>query len=396
MNDFVRGKENQNHTFVFTGKGYQYFVICLVNFLLSCITLGIYTPWAMVKCRRYIYENMTLNGQPFSYKATGSAMFVSFLLIMVIYSVSANLIVHGSAFFGIILLGLLIVASPLMVVKSFQYQAMMTSLNGVRFGFSCSNLQAWLSMLVIPVGLSLINWVVIYLLTFATGWLDGTIGTLIRIVFIALVGIVGMGITYGITYTKWMQLMGNGAKFGIHHFAISINRKECVVGCIKSLLVLLPFIVVIAWLIAPVFLKMVMLAALGAADDAFILENYSRIMACYFLYFLGIIVTVSYLYTMLRTLFMNNLQLAGGKIRFHSSVTAHGLLWRFVLVILISGITFGLAYPWLKIWLVSWMASNSQVLGDLDALELTDHKEELETGPAMWVSRGLATYFPFI
>ncbi|HGY5111908.1 TPA: DUF898 domain-containing protein, partial [Citrobacter braakii] len=53
-------------------------------------------------------------------------------------------------------------------------------------------------------------------------------------------------------------------------------------------------------------------------------------------------------------------------------------------------------YPWMKMWLVSWLASNSHVQGDLDALELTDHTEALETGPAMWVSRGVMTYFPFI
>ncbi len=116
-------------------------------------------PWAIVKCRRYIYENMTLNGQAFTYKATGGAVFVSFLLIMVIYSVSVNFIVHGSHLIGFTLIGLLVAALPLMAIKSLQYQAAMTSLNGVSFGFSCSKLRAWLYMLVVPVVLSLVNWV---------------------------------------------------------------------------------------------------------------------------------------------------------------------------------------------------------------------------------------------
>lgn len=348
MNDFVRGQENQLHTFIFTGKGWQYFIICIVNFLLCCITLGIYTPWAVVKCRRYIYENMTLNGQPFTYKATGSAIFVSFLLIMVIYGVSVSFIANDNPLIGFTLIGLLVAALPLMAIKSLQYQAMMTSLNGVRFGFGCSKLQAWLFMLVVPVVLSLVVWGVVYLLGLATGWLNGSVGSLFRIVLIALVGIVGIGITNGITYAKWMQLVGNGGNFGIHRFSINVNMKECVLGCIKAVLVLLPFVVVIAWLIAPIFLQMVMLA------------------------------------------------LAEGKIRFHSSVTAHGLVWRFVLVMFISGITFGLAYPWMKMWLVSWLASNSHVQGDLDSLELTNDDNTLESGPAMWLSRGVMTYFPFI
>ncbi|MBJ8709851.1 DUF898 family protein [Citrobacter freundii] len=396
MNDFVRGQENQLHTFIFTGKGWQYFIICIVNFLLCCITLGIYTPWAVVKCRRYIYENMTLNGQPFTYKATGSAIFVSFLLIMVIYGVSVSFIANDNPLIGFTLIGLLVAALPLMAIKSLQYQAMMTSLNGVRFGFGCSKLQAWLFMLVVPVVLSLVVWGVVYLLGLATGWLNGSVGSLFRIVLIALVGIVGIGITNGITYAKWMQLVGNGGNFGIHRFSINVNMNACVLGCIKAVLVLLPFVVVIAWLIAPIFLQMVMLAVLGVADDEFILEHHSRIMACYFLYFAGVIVVGSYLYTTLRNLFMNNLALAEGKIRFHSSVTAHGLVWRLVLVMFISGITFGLAYPWMKMWLVSWLASNSHVQGDLDSLELTNDDNTLESGPAMWLSRGVMTYFPFI
>ncbi|HGA9238419.1 TPA: DUF898 family protein, partial [Salmonella enterica subsp. enterica serovar Virchow] len=81
MNNVISSKDNHNHTLVFTGKGGKYFVICLVNFLLTCITFGIYAPWAMVKCRRYIYTNMTLNNQPFTYKATGGALFISVLLV---------------------------------------------------------------------------------------------------------------------------------------------------------------------------------------------------------------------------------------------------------------------------------------------------------------------------
>lgn len=81
MNNVNIGKDNSRHSFVFTGKGGEYFLICLVNFLLTIITLGIYGPWALIKCRRYIYQHVTLKGQPFSYKGTGGAIFVSMLLI---------------------------------------------------------------------------------------------------------------------------------------------------------------------------------------------------------------------------------------------------------------------------------------------------------------------------
>ncbi|SQH90907.1 Inner membrane protein yjgN ORF X [Salmonella enterica subsp. enterica] len=373
MNNVISSKDNHNHTLVFTGKGGKYFVICLVNFLLTCITLGIYAPWAMVKCRRYIYTNMTLNNQPFAYKATGSALFISMLLVFVIYSVGLSFIEHGHPGLGFTLFGLLIAIIPFMAVKGLQYQAMMTSLNGVHFGFQCSMRRAWWYMFALPVLLMVALYIVLYIISLVTIAVGGLV---FNIVFLGLLAIIGIGVINGITYSKWMTLFGNGANFGIHRFSIQVNVKTCIRGCVLAMLTLFPFAVVIGYLIAPVFTDMILLSMMGNAQagGALILQYYGQIMACYFLYFLAIMVVTSYLYAALRNLFLNNLSLANNSIRFHSSVTSHGMLWRLLVVVMISGVTLGLAYPWLKIWLVSWLAQNTQVQGDLDSLELTNDK----------------------
>lgn len=219
--------------------------------------------------------------------------------------------------------------------------------------FECSTLQAWLLILLVPVLLSLATWGGVYLLWLATEWLEGSTGSVFRMILMALVSIVGMGLTWGITYAKWMQLVGNGGNSGIHRFAINVNLKECITGCMKALLTHLPFIVVIGYLIVPIFLPMIMLSVMGVVDEAFIMEHQGRIMACYLLYFAGIIVVASYVSVTIRNLFINNLMLAEGSIRFHSSVTAHGTVLRLLAVMLISGITVGLAYPWMKMWLIA-------------------------------------------
>ncbi|EAN9859963.1 DUF898 domain-containing protein [Salmonella enterica] len=380
---------------VFTGKGGKYFVICLVNFLLTCITLGIYAPWAMVKCRRYIYTNMTLNNQPFAYKATGGALFISVLLVFIIYIVSLSLIEHGHPGLGFTLFGLLIAIIPFMAVKGLQYQAMMTSLNGVHFGFQCSMRRAWWYMFALPVLLMVALYIVLYIISLVTIAVGGLV---FNIVFLGLLAIIGIGVINGITYSKWMTLFGNGANFGIHRFSIQVNVKTCIRGCVLAMLTLFPFAVVIGYLIAPVFTDMILLSMMGNAQagGALILQYYGQIMACYFLYFLAIMVVSSYLYAALRNLFLNNLSLANNSIRFHSSVTSHGMLWRLLVVVMISGVTLGLAYPWLKIWLVSWLAQNTQVQGDLDSLELTNDETPLENSLLMWISRGIMPYFPFI
>ncbi|EIR3401119.1 DUF898 domain-containing protein, partial [Salmonella enterica] len=376
-------------------KGGKYFVICLVNFLLTCITLGIYAPWAMVKCRRYIYTNMTLNNQPFAYKATGGALFISVLLVSIIYIVSLSLIELGHPGLGFTLFGLLIAIIPFMAVKGLQYQAMMTSLNGVHFGFQCSMRRAWWYMFALPVLLMVALYIVLYIISLVTIAVGGLV---FNIVFLGLLAIIGIGVINGITYSKWMTLFGNGANFGIHRFSIQVNVKTCIRGCVLAMLTLFPFAVVIGYLIAPVFTDMILLSMMGNAQagGALILQYYGQIMACYFLYFLAIIVVTSYLYVALRNLFLNNLSLANDSIRFHSSVTAHGMLWRLLVVFVISGVTLGLAYPWLKIWLVSWLAQNTQVQGDLDSLELTNDEKSLENSLLMWISRGIMPYFPFI
>lgn len=395
MNNVISSKDNHNHTLVFTGKGGKYFVICLVNFLLTCITLGIYAPWAMVKCRRYIYTNMTLNNQPFAYKATGSALFISMLLVFVIYSVGLSFIEHGHPGLGFTLFGLLIAIIPFMAVKGLQYQAMMTSLNGVHFGFQCSMWRAWWYMFALPVLLMVALYIVLYIISLVTIAVGGLV---FNIVFLGLLAIIGIGVINGITYSKWMTLFGNGANFGIHRFSIQVNVKTCIRGCVLAMLTLFPFAVVIGYLIAPVFTDMILLSMMGNAQagGALILQYYGQIMACYFLYFLAIMVVSSYLYAALRNLFLNNLSLANNSIRFHSSVTSHGMLWRLLVVVMISGVTLGLAYPWLKIWLVSWLAQNTQVQGDLDSLELTNDETPLENSLLMWISRGIMPYFPFI
>ncbi len=394
MNNVISSKDNHNHTLVFTGKGGKYFVICLVNFLLTCITLGIYAPWAMVKCRRYIYTNMTLNNQPFAYKATGGALFISVLLVFIIYIVSLSLIEHGYPGLGFTLFGLLIAIIPFMAVKGLQYQAMMTSLNGVHFGFQCSMRRAWWYMFALPVLLMVALYIVLYIISLVTIAVGGLV---FNIVFLGLLAIIGIGVINGITYSKWMTLFGNGANFGIHRFSIQVNVKTCIRGCVLAMLTL--SLCCRDWLSNR--------AGVHRHDSfeydgecagrrALILQYYGQIMACYFLYFLAIIVVTSYLYVALRNLFLNNLSLANDSIRFHSSVTAHGMLWRLLVVVVISGVTLGLAYPWLKIWLVSWLAQNTQVQGDLDSLELTNDEKPLENSLLMWISRGIMPYFPFI
>lgn len=350
---------------------------------------------ALVKCRRYIYQHVTLKGQPFSYKGTGGAIFVSMLLIMIVYFFSIFCFSGQHFVLGFFLFALLICGIPCMAVKSLQYQANMTSLNGIRFGFNCSMLRAWWVMLGLPVLLALAFWLALYLIAQVMTSIGGLV---FNLVVLSLLSAVGLGVVHGITYSKWMPLLGNNATFGTHQFSIKVNVKECIKGCMLAILTMVPFIIVIGIMIAPVFQQLMMMTMLGraGAGSDLILQYYPQIMASYFLYFVAILVFASYLYATLRGLFLNNLTLANGTIHFHSSVTTFGMLLRMFAILMGASITCGLAYPWLKMWMVGWIANNTHVQGDLDSLELTNDDKPQDSGPLMWISRGIMPYVPFI
>ncbi len=87
-------------------------------------------------------------------------------------------------------------------------------------------------------------------------------------------------------------IVGNNATFGIHKFSIQVNVKECIKGCMLAILTMVPFIIVIGIMIAPVFQQLMMMTMLGRSDagSEFVLQYYPQIMASYFLYFVAILV----------------------------------------------------------------------------------------------------------
>lgn len=387
------------HGFVFHGKAGAFFLICLVNFLLSVVTLGIYIPWAFVKSRRYIYENMELNGVRFKYSATGGALFSSGLLLMLMIIVLSIVCAIVSPALNYLPVLILIVFMPLMVVKGLRYQAMMTSLNNVRFGFSCRSGEAMWLLLGLPVLMLAVGGVILYLLNLLLGQPSGITGMLVHTVVLVLVGLLLIGVINGISYGKWMQFLGKNARFGIHAFEVENSMKRCVKMCVLSVLILFPFILVIGRLLAPLYVSYALASSLGQRDNMaleIILSLYHKeIAVSYVLYFVGIILCSTLMMTSMRNLFINGLTLAN-TLRFHSSVTFIGVLMQIVVMVLISVVTLGLAYPWAKMRFIRYLANNTSVEGDLDALALTDSEEQNDKGFFAAISRGIVPAIPFI
>ena len=125
-------------------------------------------------------------------------------------------------------------------------------------------------------------------------------------------------------------------------------------------------------------------------------EMQRKMIIAQLIYYFGIAVSTSYLTVSLRNHFMSNLSLNDGRIRFRSTLTYHGMLYRMCALVVISGITGGLAYPLLKIWMIDWQAKNTYLLGDLDDLPLINKEEQPDTGFLASISRGIMPSLPFL
>lgn len=397
MCDVINRNNGSRHTFRFHGEGLKYFGICLVNFLLSIVTLGIFVPWAMVRSRRYIYQNMELNGVRFGYHASGGALLASWLLFFVLYTaiIVVMEIIHPAL--GSIAFFILMIVMPFLMVKSLQYNAMMTTLNNVRFAFNCSMKSAWWVMMGLPLVLLLALCLVVFVLAqimFRDYDLDGMI---VKGALLALIFFVGINLINGYVYAKWIALTGKSGQFGIHKFNITVSVKKCIVICLLSLCILIPFIAFIAFWGVGIFTNLAMISYMKTQDSLeMIAALRAQIVVLYLVYVLAVLVSSAYIWQALRNHFMNNLTLADERIRFHSTLSFHGVVLQVLLLVVVSMITLGLAYPWMKIRFLRFLAVNSHVDGDLDSIELTDHDQQVDKGFIAVVSRGLMPVVPFI
>lgn len=120
--------------FRFTGDGAEYFRIWIVNFLLSVLTLGIYSAWAKVRREQYFHRNLLLDGSGFDYHAQPKAILkgraIALLLLM---AVSATKSIGPGAY--LIALAVFSLAVPWLAIRTFRFRAINTSYRGLRFGF---------------------------------------------------------------------------------------------------------------------------------------------------------------------------------------------------------------------------------------------------------------------
>ena len=87
----IENVQYNNKPITFNGTFGKYFGVMLGGFLLSIITLGIYSPWFIRNICRFFVDNSVYENEPFSFKGKGGKLFLiitfSLLIPIIILSV---------------------------------------------------------------------------------------------------------------------------------------------------------------------------------------------------------------------------------------------------------------------------------------------------------------------
>ena len=121
-------------SFTFTGNAREYFGIWVVNTLLRIVTLGLYSPWAKVRKRRYFYGNTFLNDAPFDYLADPMAILKGWLLagaFFGLYSLASQV----SPLLAVAFMFALFALFPWVLVRSLMFNRRNSSHRNIRFAF---------------------------------------------------------------------------------------------------------------------------------------------------------------------------------------------------------------------------------------------------------------------
>ena len=125
---------SQTQRLRFTADGWEYFRIWIVNVALTLLTLGIYSAWAKVRARRYLYGNVWLGDAAFDYTANPVAILrgrilVAIVLVLLSFAQILSILYYYAA------LAVLAPLVPWVVVRARTFQLRNSRYRGIAFDF---------------------------------------------------------------------------------------------------------------------------------------------------------------------------------------------------------------------------------------------------------------------
>ena len=316
------------HRFEFDGRAGEYFRIWIVNLALSIVTLGIYSAWAKVRSEKYFYGNTRLAGVPFEYLARPLPILKGRIIAVTLF-VAYVLASQYSLLWQFALIGVILLATPWLIVRGLAFRARYSSWRGLAFRFIPDYGEAY-----------------------------------IRYLLLLFPMLLTLGMLYPWVQGKQKQFIVEHHRFGGHAFRFLLSPGRFYI----------PYL--IAWgALTALFFVMVMMFA-GLAATSLVGESGAPKGAppMWFFASIGVVFYGSYfviyvfLTAALVNLVYNNVELGGRRLR--STLQGHRLLAIYAANTFAILLSAGLLIPWAKIRLARYRAEALTLLAadDLDGM----------------------------
>jgi uncharacterized membrane protein YjgN (DUF898 family) len=339
--------------FEFTGKGWEYFKIWIVNIALSIVTLGIYLPWAKVRNLRYFYANSVFDGANFEYHATGKQLLKGFL-ISVFFLIVYQLLAKFLPIVSIALLVVLFFVIPWIIWRSTSFKLRMSSYANVRFSFHGTLKQSYRVFSLYPLLLIILLFLP-FLLALLVNFEYLNVAAWVQVVVLLASWLAAFLVKVLITQ-KSAQYLINHLKYGQGAFEVKLKFKPFLFISLKAILIAL----------SALFLGGMLLLIFGGMQDFLSAlknptPNQALVFIMVYVYSIGIYFFLSaYSTTQQRRYIYQNMTL-DKSIKFASSLRTRQLFWLMLSNFLMVIVTFGLAFPFTKIRMANLIMNHTLI-----------------------------------
>ncbi|MCP4047555.1 MAG: DUF898 domain-containing protein [Gammaproteobacteria bacterium] len=365
---------HQYHQPVFVGNAGEFFRIWIVNMLLSLLTLGIWSAWATVRNRRYLYGNSEFAGNRLDFHGNPWAILRGRILAVVLFLGYA---VGGDFYYAIpvVAVFLLIILFPWMLTSALRFRLSNTSWRNLRFDFSATFKTAY-KQLGLPIFLILLTlgW---YLLSKQFADENQTLqesfqrdGFAILLLWLASFLLVPLAIH------RIRNLTINNVRYGKHSFLAEIRLTRFMGFYARAILVLFATFLLTIFVVFVIGKLSGGLAVLfgevlqGTRRGTMILVYVVTVMAYLLPLATWNVTTTNYTFSATR---FENLQ-------FEMNMGVWAYWWIMVTNAVIAVLSLGLAIPWTKIRMLKYKLSCLYVKGELQVYEGGNTGKQTATG----------------
>ncbi|MFW5451024.1 MAG: YjgN family protein [Methylophagaceae bacterium] len=372
------GIERQIIPFEFTGKGFEYFKIWIVNICLTVLTLGVYSAWAKVRTNSYFYGNTILDNSHFSYLADPMNILKGRLValgIFIVYWLAWQFYPQA----GIALIAIACFLFPFFLVSTMAFRMRNSAYRNIRFHFTKDLKGAYMAFL-LPLGLLvLVTWL-IYQAVDMSGVLDAMVDSsqeegeivqkedfILSAFMLALIPVIPW-----LDYLRTRFIIKQ-----IQYGKAQANFNSGAWGFYKVY-----FVTFIAFVLVGLLFGVAMVAFFQSIGDVFA-DNMTVLLPVFMVVFYTITFFISGLWrAMHRNMIYGNTKIGDNQL--HSHLKGMTIGWIYLSNTIAIIISVGMLIPWAKVRMARYVASCTElVVNDLASIRTMKQEDSNAFGEEM-------------